>query len=87
MSISAKLGYVFIAPALILVVLFFLSPVILTGVFSFTNNTNLIKWDKQKIGETFFKSLLNIYNVEILKNKIFDFFDYQFATKFTKKKR
>ena len=37
MSISAKLGYVFIAPALILVVLFFLSPVILTGVFSFTN--------------------------------------------------
>ena len=37
MSISAKLGYMFIAPALILVVLFFLSPVILTGVFSFTN--------------------------------------------------
>jgi len=56
------------------------------GIFSFTNTTNLIKWDKQKIGETFFKSLLNIYNVEILKNKIFDFFDQQFSLKNTKKK-
>jgi len=56
------------------------------GVFSFTNTTNLIKWDKQKTGETFFKSLLNIYSVEILKNKIFDFFDHQFSTKITKKK-
>ena len=34
---SAKLGYIFIAPALVLVVYFFLTPVILTGVFSLTN--------------------------------------------------
>ena len=54
--------------------------------FSFTNNTNLIKWKKQKTGETFFKSLLNIYDVELIKNKIFDFFDHQFTTKITKKK-
>ena len=56
------------------------------GIFSFTNNTNLIKWKKQKTGETFFKSLLNIYDVELIKNKIFDFFDHQFTTKITKKK-
>jgi uncharacterized protein with NRDE domain len=56
------------------------------GIFSFTNSTNLIKWDKQKIGETFFKSLLNIYNVDLLKNKIFDFFDHQFPAHKTKKK-
>ena len=37
MSLSAKLGYVFIAPALVLVVVFFLTPVVLTGIFSFTN--------------------------------------------------
>ena len=37
MNLSAKLGYVFIAPALILVLFFFLTPVIMTGVFSFTN--------------------------------------------------
>ena len=37
MSLSTKLGYVFITPALVLVVFFFLAPVILTGVFSFTN--------------------------------------------------
>ena len=37
MSLSAKLGYVFIAPAVILVLFFFLTPVIMTGVFSFTN--------------------------------------------------
>ena len=37
MSLSAKLGYVFIAPALILVAVFFLTPVVLTGIFSFTN--------------------------------------------------
>ena len=54
--------------------------------FSFTNSTNLIKWDKQKTGETFFKNLSNIYNVELLKNKIFDFFDQQFSSKNTKKK-
>jgi len=35
--VSAKLGYIFIAPALILVVLFFLTPVLLTGAFSMTN--------------------------------------------------
>ena len=34
---SAKLGYIFIAPALALVVLFFLTPVLMTGVFSMTN--------------------------------------------------
>ena len=34
---SAKLGYIFIAPALVLVIYFFLTPVILTGVFSLTN--------------------------------------------------
>ena len=34
---SAKLGYIFIAPALALVVLFFLAPVLMTGVFSMTN--------------------------------------------------
>ena len=34
---SAKLGYIFIAPALVLVIYFFLAPVILTGVFSLTN--------------------------------------------------
>ena len=34
---SAKLGYIFIAPALTLVVLFFLTPVLLTGAFSMTN--------------------------------------------------
>lgn len=34
---SVKLGYIFIAPALVLVVYFFLTPVILTGVFSLTN--------------------------------------------------
>ena len=37
MSLSAKLGYVFIAPALVLVAVFFLTPVVLTGIFSFTN--------------------------------------------------
>ena len=36
---SAKLGYIFIAPALALVVLFFLAPVLMTGVFSMTNMT------------------------------------------------
>ena len=56
------------------------------GVFSFTNTTNIIKWDKQKIGETFFKSLLNIYDVELIKNKVFDFFNHQFSNKITKKK-
>jgi len=35
--VSAKLGYIFIAPALALVVLFFLTPVLMTGVFSMTN--------------------------------------------------
>ena len=35
--VSAKLGYIFIAPALVLVIYFFLTPVILTGVFSLTN--------------------------------------------------
>jgi len=35
--VSAKLGYIFIAPALALVVLFFLAPVLMTGVFSMTN--------------------------------------------------
>ena len=34
---SAKLGYIFIAPALALVVLFFLTPVLMTGVYSMTN--------------------------------------------------
>ena len=34
---SAKIGYIFIAPALVLVVLFFLAPVVLTGIFSMTN--------------------------------------------------
>ena len=34
---SAKLGYIFIAPALVLIIYFFLTPVILTGVFSLTN--------------------------------------------------
>ena len=34
---SAKLGYIFIAPALALVVLFFLAPVLMTGAFSMTN--------------------------------------------------
>ena len=37
MSLSAKLGYIFIAPALVLVAVFFLTPVVLTGIFSFTN--------------------------------------------------
>jgi inositol-phosphate transport system permease protein len=35
--VSAKIGYIFIAPALVLVVLFFLAPVVLTGIFSMTN--------------------------------------------------
>ena len=56
------------------------------GIFSFTNSTNLIKWDKQKIGETFFKNLSNIHNVELLKSKIFDFFDQKFLSENTKKK-
>ena len=34
---SAKLGYIFIAPALVLVIYFFLTPVLMTGVFSLTN--------------------------------------------------
>ena len=34
---SVKLGYIFIVPAVVLVVLFFLTPVVLTGVFSLTN--------------------------------------------------
>ena len=34
---SAKIGYIFLAPALVLVVLFFLAPVVLTGIFSMTN--------------------------------------------------
>jgi inositol-phosphate transport system permease protein len=37
MKSSARLGYIFIAPALFLVLFFFLTPVILTGVFSYTN--------------------------------------------------
>jgi len=35
--VSAKLGYIFIAPALVLVIYFFLTPVLMTGVFSLTN--------------------------------------------------
>ena len=37
MSVSARLGILFLAPALIFVTLFFFAPVVLTGVFSFTN--------------------------------------------------
>ena len=39
MSTSARLGLVMLAPAFIIVVLLFLAPVILTGVFSFTTMT------------------------------------------------
>jgi inositol-phosphate transport system permease protein len=35
--VSAKIGYIFIAPALVLIVLFFLAPVVLTGIYSMTN--------------------------------------------------
>jgi inositol-phosphate transport system permease protein len=35
--VSGKIGYFFIAPALVLVVIFFLAPVVLTGIFSMTN--------------------------------------------------
>ena len=34
---SSKLGYIFIAPALVLAIYFFLTPVIMTGIFSLTN--------------------------------------------------
>ena len=34
---TSKLGYIFIAPALVLAIYFFLTPVIMTGIFSLTN--------------------------------------------------